>query len=78
VGDWDFVWDFARFRGAYPLIFVASLVLKSGLFAGISCDGETRTRTGDTTIFSSRAVCSVLRAVGHWDFVWDFARLRGA
>ena len=28
--------------------------------AGGSCDGETRTRTGDTTIFSSWAACSVL------------------
>jgi hypothetical protein len=25
---------------------------KSTRIAGISCDGETRTRTGDTTIFS--------------------------
>jgi hypothetical protein len=25
---------------------------RSSRFAGIPCDGETRTRTGDTTIFS--------------------------
>jgi hypothetical protein len=32
---------------------VAEPVRRSGLLAGASRDGETRTRTGDTTIFSS-------------------------
>ena len=52
VGDQDFVRDFARIRGAPPLTRNARCPRDSGELAGTSRDGETRTRTGDTTIFS--------------------------
>jgi hypothetical protein len=41
-----------RRAGAQPLIFAMTAVLKKRRLAALSEDGETRTRTGDTTIFS--------------------------
>jgi hypothetical protein len=49
--DWDFVWDFARPRGAQPLSRTPRSGCERPRSAGASSDGETRTRTGDTTIF---------------------------
>jgi len=48
---WDFVWDFTPAHGAWPLVSLSRRCGKKWAIAGRSCDGETRTRTGDTTIF---------------------------
>lgn len=53
--SWDFVWDFAPVRGAYPLTRPAPARREASVFAGPSRNGETRTRTGGTTIFRESA-----------------------
>jgi hypothetical protein len=51
---WDFVWDFAHLPWRVAAHYEPRLATKVAI-AGTLVDGETRTRTGDTTIFRESA-----------------------